>query len=494
MKLYLILVCLFTLSMSVPAQVDKQSELYKTILSKDSLLFNVGFNTCDIRQFETLLSDQFEFFHDKDSISHKNAFIQALRKGLCQSPGSYQSRRELIPGTHEVYPLYKGKVLYGAIQSGSHRFYETLAGQKERFASSAKFTHVWLLENGTWKLARSLSYDHQSTKVSVAEGSFFDKDDEIEAWLSEHNVPVLGLGIIKDGQLQQINTFGELKKGLAAPYNTLFNVASLTKPVTAMVALKLISAGRWSLDAPIYKYWTDPDVAKDPRNKLLTTRHILSHQSGFANWRWANQDGKLRFEFSPGTKYHYSGEGYEYLRKALEAKFHKTLDQLAQELIFTPLHMTDTRYVWTQTTDSARFATGYDTKGNAYETVKRQKANAADDLLTTLEDYGRFLLSVMNAEGLSKQVAEEMVSRQVETKPGKYFGLGFEIYDLGNGEYALSHGGSDKGVHCIVFVLPKTKQGLLIFTNADEGYKVYEKIISHYLGSDGQKIIDIEMK
>jgi CubicO group peptidase (beta-lactamase class C family) len=273
----------------------------------------------------------------------------------------------------------------------------------------------------------------------------------------------------------------------------VFNVASLTKPITALVTLKLVSLGKWQLDEPVFKYWTDPDIANDPRSKLLTTRHILSHQTGFPNWRYLNKNQKLAFDFDPGTQYHYSGEGLEYLRRALEKKFNKTLDQLASELIFNPLHMNDTQFFWDKKTDSTRFAIGYDNKGVAYETVKNKTANAADDLLTTIEDYSKFLVHIMDGGGLSQKVFDEMVKHQVTTKKNKHFGLGFEIYDLGNGEYALSHGGADKGVQTIVFILPKTKQGLLIFTNVDDGYKVYETLIKHYLGDNGKRIFEIEM-
>ena len=85
-----------------------------------------------------------------------------------------------------------------------------------------------------------------------------------------------------------------------------------------------------------------------------------------------------------------------------------------------------------------------------------------------------------------------MKTNQVETKNGKHFGLGFEIYDLGNCESALSHGGSDKGVQTIFFIFPKSKDGLIIFTNVDDGYKIFEKIIKIYLGENGKKIIEIE--
>lgn len=276
---------------------------------------------------------------------------------------------------------------------------------------------------------------------SQPDSSFFDNNAEIEEWLKVTRVPTLGIGIIEGGKLKQVKVLGEIAPGSSAPYNTIFNVASLTKPVTAVVALKLVSQGKLNLDEPLYKYWIDPDIANDPRTKKLTTRIVLSHQTGFPNWRWLNDTKKLGFQFDPGTKYQYSGEGFEYLKKSLENKFQKSLQKLAEELIFEPLRMDDTKFVWDSKIDTLRLAIGYDRNGKAYETVKREEASAADDLLTTIEDYSGFLVSVMNGESLTKEVFIEMTSNQVASTRGKHFGLGFEIYDLGNGEYALSHGG-----------------------------------------------------
>jgi CubicO group peptidase (beta-lactamase class C family) len=472
------------------AQVDKNSDLYKTILSKDSLLFDVGFNNCDIKQFEILLSENLKFYHDKDGISDKAKFLFDLKNGLCKNPETRQVNRFLVKESTEIFPLYKNGVLYGAVQNGEHLFSE----KRETQAGIAKFTNIWQLETGEWKLATSFSFDHQAYDNKKAEKRIFDNDVEIEKWLNENKVPALGIGVIENGKLKQVKVFGEITKGVSAPYNTIFNVASLTKPVTAMVALKLVSLGKWNLDEPIYKYWTDPDIANDPQNKKLTTRIILSHQTGFPNWRWMNENKKLNFQFEPGTKYQYSGEGMEYLRKALEKKFNKSLQQLAKELIFQPLKMNDTRYVWDKNIDTSRLAIGYDNNGKAYETVKNKTPNAADDLLTTIEDYGKFLVSVMNGDGLTQRVFEEMTSNQVASTKGKHFGLGFEIYDLGNGEFALSHGGSDNGVQTIFFIFPKSKKGLLIFTNSDTGVSVYENLLKHYLGENGQKVFDIETK
>lgn len=485
--LFLLLILFFQHSY---AQVAKTDALYKTILAKDSLLFSIGFNTCDIKQYEVLLSDNLKFYHDKDGISDRTKFLHDLKNGLCKSPETRQIKRVLVKESTEIFPLYKNNVLYGAIQNGEHLFYEN----PENKPGAAKFTNVWMLENGEWKLTTSLSFDHKSNQTQKTENSIFNNDTEIESFLKESNIQTLGIGVIDGGKLNEIKVFGEIDKGATAPYNTIFNVASLTKPVTALVALRLVSLGKWDLDEPLYKYWTDPDVVKDPRNRKLTTRIILSHQTGFPNWRWMNKDNKLNFEFEPGTKFQYSGEGFEYLRKALENKFKKPLQQLASELIFEPLKMEDTDYIWNKSTDETRFAIGYDKNAKPYETIKNKTANGADDLHTTIQDYGNFLVSILNGGNLSESVYQEMVKKQVQTGKNKYFGLGFMIYDLGEGEYAISHGGSDSGTNCLTVLLPKTKQGILIFTNSDAGYKTYDKLLIHYLGQKGKKIVEFETK
>lgn len=489
---FIFMICILFFSQS-PAQLAKTDPLYRTIMSKDSLLFSVGFNTCNIGQMESVLSDRLEFYHDKVGFSDKKKFISDFRNGLCKDPATYQSRRVLVDKSTQIYPLYKDGKVYAALQNGDHLFYEKEKNKKEKLVGEAKLTHFWLLENDDWKLLRSFSFDHHA-KESLDHETVFNNDQEIETWLKENKIPTLGLGIIEGGELKQVKVFGEIKKGISAPYNTCFNVASLTKPVTAMVALRLTSLGKWNLDEPLDAYWTDPDIINDPRHKKLTTRMILTHQTGFPNWRSMNADKKLNFQFEPGTKYQYSGEGFEYLRKALEKKFKKPLEQLAGELIFQPLQMHDTNYIWDENTDESRFAIGYNATGKPYPTEKNKTANAADDLHTTIGDYGNFMVSVMKGKNLNPEVFQEMTKKQVKTKENKYFGLGFEIYDLGNGNYALSHGGADLGTRCITIVLPKSGKGILIFTNADDGYKVYEKLVVHYLGEEGKKIADIENK
>ena len=185
----------------------------------------------------------------------------------------------------------------------------------------------------------------------------------ISSWLLEHNVPAVGIGIIQDSKLSKCGVFGELQDGIAANETALFRIASLTKPVTSIVTLKLIEQDQWDLDEPLYHYWIDPDIQNDPKLKLLTTRHVLSHQSGFPNWRDTTRQKRLYFEFEPGTEYRYSGEGFEYLRRALERKFETSLEELADVLLFTPLDMHDTSYRWVDGIENSRFAFRHDEEG-----------------------------------------------------------------------------------------------------------------------------------
>lgn len=473
--------CLFLNSY---AQVDPSSALYKIIREKDSLLFTVGFNTCDIQQFEHVLSEQFEFYHDQVGVTDsKDAFILSVKNGLCAL--TYKPMRVLAENSMEVYPLENDGVLYGAIQQGVHDFYAIESDGKEYLSGTAKFTHVWTLENGDWKLRRGLSYDHKDFEKPFDETLLFHDKAETERWLKQRHIPAVGIGFINNSKIEQVSVFGELEPGIAAPQNTIWNVASLTKPVTALVALKLIDAGKLELDEPLFKYYVDPDIAADTNTKKLTARIILSHQTGLPNWRGDNADGKLAFAFEPGTQYQYSGEGYDYLRKALEKKFRKTIDQLAAELVFKPLKMDSTSYVWSKKIDKTKVARWHTSEGDLYPIQTFSVPSGADNLLTTVEDYCKFMLYVMNGAGLSQPLYQEMIKGQVKINDYKDFGLGWWMDKDINANHAIAlvHGGDDIGVHTIAFIVPSTQQALLIFTNSDNGTE-----------AKGKGILGVEMK
>jgi CubicO group peptidase (beta-lactamase class C family) len=321
--------------------------------------------------------------------------------------------------------------------------------------------------------------------------SFFrDYQKRIQNWLTMYKIPAVGIGIIEDGKLKQILVFGDLEKDVPAPYNTIFQVASLTKPVTAMLTLRLVSMGEWQLDEPLYKYWTDPDVIDDPRHLKLTTRHVLTHQTGFDNWRINNKSKRLIFNFDPGTKLKYSGEGFEYLKRALEHKFNMSLDSLADSILFKPLKMYDTRYVWNEQIDESRYAVPHDASGKAMELPKNKNASAADLLKTTIEDYSNFGVEVMKGTGLTEEVFNDMIRPQSTVSEYESYGLGWDIMkDLSNGEFTLMHDGDDYGAHTIVILLPKSKRGLVVLTNGEKGDDLIKNVIIESLNL-GQEIVD----
>lgn len=155
-----------TYDTSDPKPEDKattgQSELFDQIMTMDSLLFEVGFNQIDTAQMASLTSADFEFYHDDNGIvDSKTAFLNSINS-LKDLP--FKTWRTMVDGSMEVFPMYKdnGQVLYGAIQKGVHEFYQQKEGEEARKTSTARFTHLWMIENGDWKLKRVLSYDHRT--------------------------------------------------------------------------------------------------------------------------------------------------------------------------------------------------------------------------------------------------------------------------------------------------------------------------------------------
>ncbi|NSL87591.1 serine hydrolase [Chitinophaga sp. Mgbs1] len=305
--------------------------------------------------------------------------------------------------------------------------------------------------------------------------------DSIPALMARYHVPVMAVGIIEEGRIKTIRTYGNLRAYTPAPPNTLFNVASLTKPVVTMVTLQLVSNGSWQLDEPLSHYWTDPDLQKDPRHHKLTTRLVLTHQTGFPNWRSSNPGNKLAFIKEPGDgTFGYSGEGFEYLRRALEAKFGRSLQQLADSLLFQPLKIKNTHFAWAPGMDTLLYAQPHGKTGELLAMERNTDPNAADWLVTTIIDYTLFGAHVIGGGHLSPALFQEMVTPVI--KAGKsplneYMGLGWAVVpNMPGNEYMIMHTGHDPGVYTLIALYPKSKRGIVIFTNGDDGMKAIVKV------------------
>lgn len=309
-------------------------------------------------------------------------------------------------------------------------------------------------------------------------------DEGAPTWLARHGVPSLAVAYVSDGRVAWTRVYGEQAEGVPATARTLYNVASLTKPIFAETVLRLAADGRLSLDEPFAPYWVDPDVAGDPRQGALTPRLALSHRTGFPNWRFQD-GGKLRFTRDPGTEYGYSGEGFEYASRFARSKLGEPLDSLARRYVFGPLGMTSTAFT-RQEWFAGRVAVPRGPEGKSGEPAFARTANAADDVYTTVGDYAAFLVGVMNREGLPAALARQRDSlhvvdaresaacdpRRVAHCPARIgYGLGWSVMEYADGTVLL-HTGSDWGEKSMVFYFPERKRGAVLLTNGANGFRV----------------------
>ncbi len=152
-----------------------------------------------------------------------------------------------------------------------------------------------------------------------------------------------GIAILNHGKVAYVKAYGfrDKEKNLPLTVNSVMSAASISKVAFAYLAVELVDDGVLDLDKPVYQYLPKPlpeypkyaDLANDPRYKRITARMLLSHTSGFANWRWMEDDHKLRIHFEPGSRYAYSGEGIDLLQLEVETITKKPLDQLMQERV-----------------------------------------------------------------------------------------------------------------------------------------------------------------
>jgi len=163
---YILVLILFLVHAFASAQVSQDSELFLSLKQKDSILFDAAFNQCDTEVMAHLFSEDFEFYHDKVGVtSGKRNFLKPMEENCAHRDFDLPqpAKRILLEDSLEVFPLYKEGELYGAIQHGVHRFEFLNGNQEYQKGDIAKFTHIWMLDNGKWKIKRELSYDHRST-------------------------------------------------------------------------------------------------------------------------------------------------------------------------------------------------------------------------------------------------------------------------------------------------------------------------------------------
>jgi len=292
-------------------------------------------------------------------------------------------------------------------------------------------------------------------------------------------------------------SFGLANADTRAPVTdaSVFEAASLSKPVFAYAVLTLADEGLIDLDTPISKYLPGRyDVGDDARLDLITPRHVLSHCTGFPNWRPAND--ALKIHFAPGERFSYSGEGFVYLAAAVERITGQTLEAFMRRTVFEPLGMTSSSYVW-QSRYEALKVYNHGLMGEPAGRRMPWRANAAASLHTTAGDYARFVSAVLTGRGLRAATARQMLtprSRPDErgintaTAPptgksaaGLAWGLGWGLEQEGEA-WSLWHWGDNGTTKAYVAASPARSVGIVLFANSENGLLLAPPIVAEVMG------------
>ena len=326
----------------------------------------------------------------------------------------------------------------------------------------------------------------QAQQGALSETRIAALETSIPKLMKDAVVPGLSIALIHDGRLLWRQGFGVKDSASKEPVDndTIFEAASVSKTVFAYAATKLCEKGTIGLDTPLTKYAAAPFLEGDPRLELITARHVLSHTSGFQNWR--SDDAPLKIHFRPGEKYMYSGEGYSYLQSVISHVTRQPIEPFMKTNLLMPFGMTDSGYAWNGTFEK-RMARPHDESGKPFENNKPDAKSiaryaAAGELRTSPTDYSKFLIEVIapkkpDAFRLSASSLAEMLRPQVKVADTTSWGLGWQIQHSEKGALIM-HGGDNKGFHAFVAASVERKRGIVIMTNGENGNKVIMPLLS----------------
>jgi CubicO group peptidase (beta-lactamase class C family) len=335
------------------------------------------------------------------------------------------------------------------------------------------------------------------------------------------SVPGMALAQIGGGRVEATG-YGVRRAGTedAVTERTVFEAASLSKPVFAYLVLGLEREGVIDLDRPVGEYAALPN-ADDARARSITGRHLLSHSGGWRNWRFAREH-VLTADFEPGSRFSYSGEGFAFLQRVVEGLTGRGLPALARERVFAPLGMEGSTFVWHPSLD-ARLASPHSGRGDPQESYNVRTArgfraleaewgrpleewntqdveraftrlnpdqppfpnftvpNAAASLSTTAHDYGTFVRHLLT---VGAAVLARMMEPQVRINEALRWGLGFGLQEMEDGRTLFWHWGDNPGFKNFVVGDPAAGRATVVFTNANSGRGVYERIVRDRTGTD----------
>jgi CubicO group peptidase (beta-lactamase class C family) len=318
---------------------------------------------------------------------------------------------------------------------------------------------------------------------------------DIPSLLQQADIPGLSIALIRNGKLVWSGAFGVSNADTKKPVdpNTVFEAASLSKPVFAYAVLKLVDEGKLALDSPLNGYLgNNYDVVNDDRINLITARRVLSHTSGFPNWRDNDGTKTLLIHFKPGEKFSYSGEGMVYLSKVVSTITGLRFEEFMQRYALRPLGMTASSYIWRSRYDSLKayrhdllgHLAGRNQPPDAKEDSLHDDGNAAASLQTTATDYAKFLIALMNGTGLKKATWEQLLTPQIRVDsayPPVAWGLGIGLETMPEGEYCWHWGDNGDAKAYVTAFLP-ARNAVVYFADGSNGLSITKEILDDAIG------------
>jgi CubicO group peptidase (beta-lactamase class C family) len=312
--------------------------------------------------------------------------------------------------------------------------------------------------------------------------------------LKNRRVPGLSLALIRKGEIAQTATAGtrNMATGAQIDAKTIFDAASLSKPMFACAVLQLVDARVLSLDTPLAMHIADY-LPSDPRAASVTVSHVLSHTTGLPNWR--SNDTPLKTYFSLGERFSYSGEGFVWLQRVAEKISGEPLDALMKGLVFEPLGMQGSGYVWRSSFDED-YADPHDAAVSPRTKVKPTTANAASSLQTTASDYARFVQAVLCGALLKPATASAWLEPHVRIQWHRHQCLSPSVpgvdqrvaWGLGWGLEADSnvffHWGDNGWFKAFILGSVTDRSAVVAFVNGENGMSIMPDLIDQLMPGD----------
>lgn len=327
--------------------------------------------------------------------------------------------------------------------------------------------------------------------VDSSPGAETELTSRLASLMEAHRVPGLGLACLANGRLQASITLGvaDVRSEQKVGASTVFEAASLSKPVSAYIALRLVDLGKLDLDLPLSRLV--PAVFPDDGwSAAITARHVLAHTSGLPNVPTVEQPMGVHFE--PGSRFSYSTAGFACLQSALEHIEHAPFGAIAMKHVFEPLGMHDSSFVW-HSRFAHSFAMPHHDGAPLPTKFRPPAAGAGHSLITTAEDYARFVAAALDGRGLAPATAVQWFDALVkipsdcaDALEGPALTLHEDLaWSLGWGietcSDAFFHWGSSQGARAFVLARRRDRSAVVMFANSSSGLRLAPDVVDVFV-------------